>query len=63
MKDKEIKMFSFDEIKDEFIGEPGTEKRTRYEQELQLEILGDLIRKVKIKRNLTHEGLGKLIGV
>ena len=45
-KNKELEMFSFDQIKDEFIGEIGTEKRTHYEQELQLEILGEMIRKV-----------------
>lgn len=36
-------MFSFDKIKNEFIGEVGTVKRTLHEQELQMEILGDLI--------------------
>ncbi len=59
----ELEMFSFDEIKNEFIGEIGTPKRTLYEQELQLEIIGDLIKKVRIERNLTQEELGKLIGV
>jgi HTH-type transcriptional regulator/antitoxin HipB len=62
-KNKEIEMFSFDEIKNEFIGEIGTEKRTYYEQELQLGILGEIIRKVRLERNLTQEELGKLIGV
>ena len=59
----DLEMYSFDQIKDEFIGEIGTDKRTRYEQELQLEVLGDLIKKVRIERNLTQEQLGKLIGV
>jgi DNA-binding XRE family transcriptional regulator len=62
-KNKELKMYSFDQIKDEFIGEIGTEKRTHYEQELQLEILGEMIRKVRLERKLTQEELGKLIGV
>lgn len=62
-KDKELEMFSFDQIKDEFIGEAGTEKRTLYEQELKMEILGDLIKKVRLERNMTQEELGKLIGV
>ena len=62
-KNKELKMFSLDQIKDEFIGEIGTEKRTQYEQELQLEVVGEMIRKVRIERNLTQEELGKLIGV
>lgn len=63
MENKDLKMFTLDQIKDEFIGEKGTEKRNIYEQELQLEVLGDLIRKVRLERNLTQEELGKLIGV
>ena len=62
-KNNELEIFTFDQIKDEFIGEIGTEKRTRYEQELQLEVLGNLIKQVRIERNLTQEELGKLIGV
>ena len=46
-KNKELEMFTFDQIKDEFIGEIGTEKRMQYEQELQLEIMGEMIRKVR----------------
>ena len=63
MENKKLKMFTLDQIKDEFIGEKGTEKRNIYEQELQLEVLGDLIKKVRLERNLTQEELGKLIGV
>jgi HTH-type transcriptional regulator / antitoxin HipB len=62
-KNKELEMFSFDQIKDEFIGEIGTEIRTHYEQELELEILGEMICKVQLKRNLTQEELEKLIGI
>ena len=58
-----LETFSFDNIKDEFIGKKGTEKRTIYEQELQLEILGDLIKKTRLERKMTQEELGKLIGV
>jgi HTH-type transcriptional regulator / antitoxin HipB len=63
MENNELKIFTLDEIKNEFIGEKGTEKRNRYEQELQLEILGDLIKKVRLERNLTQQDLGNLIGV
>lgn len=62
-KNKKLEMFTFDQIKDEFIGKTGTEERSRYEQELQLEIIGEMIRRVRIERNLTQEDLGKLIGV
>jgi plasmid maintenance system antidote protein VapI len=61
--DKKLEIFTFDQIKDEFIGKTGTIKRTQYEQELQLEVLGEIIRKVRLERNLTQEQLGKLIGV
>lgn len=63
MKKDQLEMYTLDQIKDEFIGEKGTEKREVYEQELQLEVLGDLIKKVRLDRNLTQEQLGKLIGV
>lgn len=56
-------MFTLDQIKDEFIGEIGIPKRIQYEQELQLEVLGEMIKTVRLERNLTQEELGKLIGV
>lgn len=62
-KNKELEIFSFDQIKNEFIGEVGTEKRTQYEQELQVELIGEMIRTVRLERNLTQEELGKLVGV
>jgi len=58
-----IKLFTLDQIKDEFIGKQGTVKRDKYEQELQLELLGDIIKQVRKERKLTQEQLGKKIGV
>jgi plasmid maintenance system antidote protein VapI len=58
-----MKLFSLDEIKNEFIGKRGTTRRNLYEQELQAEILGDIIKQVRLERHLTQEQLGKLIGV
>lgn len=63
MKNDKLKMYTLDQIEDEVIGKRGTEKREIYEQELQLEVLGDLIKKVRLSRNLTQEQLGKIIGV
>jgi HTH-type transcriptional regulator / antitoxin HipB len=62
-ENKELEIFTFDQIKNEFIGEVGTEKRIQYEQELQVELMGEMIRAVRLERNLTQEELGKLIGV
>jgi DNA-binding XRE family transcriptional regulator len=60
---KEMKKYTLDEIKDQFIGHVGTPERDMYEYELQMEILGDLIKQTRKERNLTQEQLGDLIGV
>ena len=39
---KELKKYSFDQIKDEFIGKKGTPERDQYEYDLKMEILGEL---------------------
>lgn len=63
MGTKEIKFHSFDKIKDKYIGKLGTEKRDRYEFDLKLDVLGEMIKITRKERNLTQEQLGKLIGV
>jgi len=57
------KTYSIDRVKDKYIGKSGTLERERYEVELRLDVLGDLIRRTRKERNLTQEELGKLIGV
>jgi HTH-type transcriptional regulator/antitoxin HipB len=58
-----LKLYTMDQVKDEFIGKRGTTKREKYEQYLQMELLGDMIKQVRLERNLTQDQLGKLIGV
>lgn len=62
-KDKKFKTYTFDQIKDEMIGKRGTTKRDDYEFELNLELLGEMIRTTRLQRNLTQEQLGELVGV
>ncbi len=62
-KDRKLKTYTFDQIKDEMIGKRGTAKRDDYEFELNLELLGEMIRTTRLQRNLTQEQLGKLVGV
>ena len=57
------KLYTLAEMKDEFVGKPGTPKRDRFEYELSMEVLGYMIRKVRQERKLTQEQLGELIGV
>ena len=62
-QNKKIKMMTLDQMKDNDIGEIGTQKRDKYEFELRMEVLGGMIKSVRKERNLTQEQLGKLIGV
>ena len=63
MKEQSLKVYSFDQIKDEMIGVKGTARRDKYEFELKLELLGEMIKTARQERNLTQEQLGQLIGV
>ena len=58
-----MKKYTLDEVKDKFIGELGTPKRDVYEFELNMELMGEMIKLARQQRNLTQEELGKLIGV
>lgn len=55
--------YTFEEIKDEFIGEVGTPERDEYESELKAYLIGDAIRNAREKMNLTQSQLGEMIGV
>ena len=63
MENKKLQSFSLEELKDKYIGEVGTPDRDQYEFDLKLDILGEMIRVTRKKRNLTQEQLGELIGV
>lgn len=62
-KKKKMKMMTLDQLKDKHIGKVGTLERDRYEFDLRMELLGEMIKSVRKKRNLTQEQLGELIGV
>lgn len=63
MEDKKMKIYTLEDMKNKHIGERGTEKREQYEYELKMEMIGGLIRKTRLERQLTQEELGKLVGV
>lgn len=62
-KKKRLKTISLDEVKDKYLGKIGSAKRTQYEFELRLDLLGDMIRAARKEQNLTQEELGEKIGV
>lgn len=58
-----MKTYSFDEVKDKYIGKKGTEEREVYENELRLDLIGEAIKQARKERKLTQTQLGELIGV
>ncbi len=58
-----MKTYSFDEVKDTYIGKKGTAERAVYENELRLDLLGEAIKHARKERKLTQSQLGELIGV
>jgi len=60
---KKMKIMSLNQLKDKHLGEVGTTERDKYEFDLKIEILGDMIKSVRKERHLTQEQLGDLIGV
>lgn len=57
------KITPLSQLKDKYIGKEGSEKREKYELELKLDLLGEMIKATRKERNLTQEALGKLVGV
>lgn len=58
-----LRIYTFEQAKDKHIGQIGTEARDKYEYELRLDLLGEMIRQARKERNLTQSELGELIGV
>jgi len=58
-----IKTYTLDQLKDKHLGKVGTEKRDKYEYELRLDLLGEMIKRTRKERHLTQSELGEMIGV
>jgi DNA-binding XRE family transcriptional regulator len=57
------KFYTQDEAKDILIGKVGTPQRDSYESDLNMFLIGDVIKRTRLEKNLTQEDLGKLVGV
>lgn len=62
-----VKLYSFDEVKDEFLGKVGTTERDEQERKVEEALhayrIGEAIKKARLSQNLTQEQLGASIGV
>jgi DNA-binding XRE family transcriptional regulator len=58
-----MKIYSLDEVTDKYVGKLGTKRREKFEQELNLELLGQAVKRARKDRKLTQAQLGELVGV
>ncbi|NNF21294.1 MAG: helix-turn-helix transcriptional regulator [Saprospiraceae bacterium] len=56
-------MKSIDKLTDEIIGKKGSNNREKFEYELRMDLLGNIIKDTRKRKKLTQSQLGKLIGV
>ncbi len=62
-----MKLYTFEELLDEQLGEKGTPKRDTHERKVEEALhayrIGEAIRKARLEQNLTQEQLGERVGV
>lgn len=58
-----MRMMTLEQMKDKDLGRIGTPGRDKYEFDLRMDLLGEMIKAVRKERKLTQEQLGELIGV
>jgi DNA-binding XRE family transcriptional regulator len=63
MENNKLRIYTLEEAKDKHLGKIGTERRDKFEYELRLDLLGEMIKQTRQQRNLTQSQLGELIGV
>lgn len=56
------KVTTHSDLLNEFVGEKGSASRERFEAELRAEILAAKIKEMRLKKHLTQEQLGVLVG-
>lgn len=58
-----MKLYTSEEVLDEFIGKIGTPKRDKFEFDLQMDIIASKIREERKRQHLSQTELGEMIGV
>ena len=58
-----MKLTSIDQLTDRVVGKRGTPERDIFEYDLRMDVVGTMIREARLKRKMTQEDLGELLGV
>jgi HTH-type transcriptional regulator/antitoxin HipB len=62
MATTKMRTYTLAEMKNKYIGKTGSSAREEYEYELRMDLLGRMIKSVRLERNLTQSELGHMIG-
>lgn len=62
-QNKTIKTTSLESLTDKYVGKKGTPNREKFEYELKIDILGEIIKQSRLEKHMTQEQLGELVGV
>lgn len=57
-----MEIISHEELVNKYIGEKGTPKRNRFDDELTLYSIANHLKELRVNQNMTQEELGKKIG-
>ena len=60
---EQMKFYSHEEMLDAVIGEKGTVRRNKHDEDINTFLVGEAIKDACISKNLTQEQLGEMIGV
>ncbi|MCF2444473.1 hypothetical protein L0657_10945 [Dyadobacter sp. CY345] len=52
MNNETNKFFTLDDLKDKYVGKPGSAERENYKYELRMDVLGRVIKTVRLERKL-----------
>jgi HTH-type transcriptional regulator/antitoxin HipB len=58
-----LKVYTHEEMLDKHVGKVGTQERETFETELQMDLLGEILKRIRIERHMNQTQLGEMIGV
>jgi len=58
-----LKLTSFDTLEDKYYGKKGTAKREAYETTFKEDLIGEILKQIREKQNLTQDQLAQLLNV
>lgn len=58
-----MKFYTQEQMVDKHVGAKGTPEREEYDEQVELMLVGEAIRKARLAQSLSQEQLGEIIGV